>query len=112
MCGLYNLLQGKDITMYVQNQDIHSEPRYVRSEPSFLFLKRQCAQNKRPISIISLYNIQNIYMRYEADCVTCILEIFEPLKTKIVHFVGRIDKILICLSESTDKWHFLLNKNV
>ena len=39
-------------------------------------------------------------MRNEADCVTGIFGILEHLKTKIVHILGKIDKILIFISES------------
>ena len=51
-------------------------------------------------------------MRNEADCVTGILGILEHLKTKIIHILGKIDKILIFISESSDKRHFLLYKYV
>ena len=51
-------------------------------------------------------------MRNAADCVTGILGNLEHSKTKIVHFLGNIDHILICISESTEKQHFLFNKFV
>ena len=40
MCGLYSLLQGKDITMYVQNQDMYvqNQGMYVQNQ-AFYFRK-------------------------------------------------------------------------
>ena len=38
MCGLYNLLQGKDVTMYVQNQGMYVQNQgvYVQNQAFFL----------------------------------------------------------------------------
>ena len=84
---LYYYLEGKDITMYVQNQDmyIQNQDMYVQNQ----------ALNKGPMNTLSLHNIQNI-KKHETYCEMDHSWHFRTDKVKYsTFFLGRIIKILI-----------------
>ena len=103
MCELYIFLEGKYVTMYVQNQGM-----YVQNQA--FFLKKSIVLRILNIRIMFLNTIYSILRRNETDPVIFILGNLEHLKPKIVQILGRINKILITQVVRKGNQHFPLIK--